>query len=199
MIGRQRVSLLLFIWLCSATPFAWQAWPPSRPPGPLRARPVEFPQYQLKTLSNGLQVVVLLHHEQPSVSFRLLVRAGAVQETGRQAGRGELRRRAPQSGHDDEVGGGHRQPDRLGRRQHRRRVRQRADVPRRRGHQGSDRPGAEPGVGHRAEPGVRAGGDRAPAQPDRLGAEGQLRRSGLPRQSHHRQDGLRRASVRPAE
>ena len=86
MIGRQRVSLLLFIWLCSATPFAWQAWPPSRPPGPLRARPVEFPQYELKTLSNGLQVVVLLHHEQPSVSFRLLVRAGAVQETADKPG-----------------------------------------------------------------------------------------------------------------
>ena len=86
LVGRQRVSLLLFIWLCSATPFAWQSWPPSRPPGPLRARPVEFPQYQLKTLSNGLQVVVLLHHEQPSVSFRLLVRAGAVQETADKPG-----------------------------------------------------------------------------------------------------------------
>jgi zinc protease len=86
MITRQRISLLLFIWLCSATPFAFQSWPPSRMPPPLRPRPVEFPQYHLKTLSNGLQVVVLLHHEQPSVSFRLLVRAGAVQEAADKPG-----------------------------------------------------------------------------------------------------------------
>jgi zinc protease len=55
-------------------------WPVSQPPKPLAARPVDFPPYQIKTLSNGLQVLVVLHHEQPSVSFRLLVRAGAVQE-----------------------------------------------------------------------------------------------------------------------
>ena len=41
---------------------------------------VVVPAVQLKTLANGLQVLVVLHHEQPSVSFRLLVRAGAVQE-----------------------------------------------------------------------------------------------------------------------
>ena len=49
-------------------------------PPPLPARPVAFPPYQIKTLANGLQVLVVLHHEQPSVSFRLLVRAGAMQE-----------------------------------------------------------------------------------------------------------------------
>ena len=57
-----------------------QQWPASRPPGPLASRPVDFPPYEIKTLSNGLQVLVVLHHEQPSVSFRLLVRAGAMQE-----------------------------------------------------------------------------------------------------------------------
>lgn len=55
-------------------------WPASQPPKPLTARSVDFPPYQIKTLSNGLQVLVVLHHEQPSVSFRLLIRAGAVQE-----------------------------------------------------------------------------------------------------------------------
>jgi zinc protease len=55
-------------------------WPSSQPPKPLAARAVDFPPYQIKTLANGLQVLVVLHHEQPSVSFRLLVRAGAVQE-----------------------------------------------------------------------------------------------------------------------
>jgi len=57
-----------------------QDWPRESPPGPLAVRKVSFPPYQLKTLSNGLQVLVVLHHEQPSVSFRLLVRAGAMQE-----------------------------------------------------------------------------------------------------------------------
>jgi zinc protease len=57
-----------------------QDWPRSAPPSPLKPRPVSFPPYELKTLPNGLQVLVVLHHEQPSVSFRLLVRAGAMQE-----------------------------------------------------------------------------------------------------------------------
>jgi zinc protease len=55
-------------------------WPKSSFPPPMPARPVSFPPYQIKTLPNGLQVVVVLHHEQPSVSFRLLIRAGAMQE-----------------------------------------------------------------------------------------------------------------------
>jgi len=55
-------------------------WPRESPPRPLAARPVDFPPYELRTLKNGLQVLVVPHHEQPSVSFRLLVRAGAMQE-----------------------------------------------------------------------------------------------------------------------
>jgi zinc protease len=82
----KRVWLLLFVWVCSATPFAWQQWPSSRPPRPLPSRSVEFPPYHLKTLANGLQVLAVLHHEQPSVSFRLLVRAGAVQESADKPG-----------------------------------------------------------------------------------------------------------------
>jgi zinc protease len=61
-------------------------WPTSRPPTPLTARPVSFPPYQLKTLGNGLQVLVVLHHEQPSVSFRLLIQAGNLQEPGAKPG-----------------------------------------------------------------------------------------------------------------
>lgn len=52
------------------------AWPNSRPPRPLAAREVKFPPYEIRTLPNGLQVVVVLQHEQPAVSMRLLVRAG---------------------------------------------------------------------------------------------------------------------------
>jgi zinc protease len=57
-----------------------QDWPVEGPPAPLRERRVALPAYQVRTLANGLQVVVVPHHEQPSVSFRLLVSAGALQE-----------------------------------------------------------------------------------------------------------------------
>ena len=52
-------------------------WPSEFPPRPLAARSVTFPPYQMQTLPNGLQVMVVLHHEQPAVSMRLLVRAGS--------------------------------------------------------------------------------------------------------------------------
>lgn len=52
-------------------------WPKELPPAPLAAREVKFPPYELRTLPNGLQVVAVLHHEQPVVSMRLIVRAGS--------------------------------------------------------------------------------------------------------------------------
>ncbi len=55
-------------------------WPTERPPRPLPAREVKFPPYQVKTLSNGLQVIAVSHHEQPAVSLRLIVRAGGAQD-----------------------------------------------------------------------------------------------------------------------
>lgn len=41
-------------------------------------REVKFPPYEVRTLPNGMQVVIVLHHEQPAVSIRLLVRAGSI-------------------------------------------------------------------------------------------------------------------------
>jgi zinc protease len=64
----------------AAASTAAQRWPRESPPGPLPARRVDVPPYAVRTLANGLQVLVVLHHEEPAVSFRLLVRAGAVQE-----------------------------------------------------------------------------------------------------------------------
>ena len=55
-------------------------WPSERPPKPLAARDVKFPPYAIKTLPNGLQVIAVSHHEQPSVSIRLMVRAGGAQD-----------------------------------------------------------------------------------------------------------------------
>ena len=55
-------------------------WPSERPPRPIAARDVKFPPYSVKTLANGLQVIAVSHHEQPAVSVRLIVRAGAAQD-----------------------------------------------------------------------------------------------------------------------
>ena len=55
-------------------------WPKQSPPGPLPARDIKFPPYEVRTLANGLQVIAVVHHEQPAVSLRLLVRAGGAQD-----------------------------------------------------------------------------------------------------------------------
>jgi zinc protease len=55
-------------------------WPREGPPRPLPAPPVVFPKYELRKLSNGLQVVYVAQNEQPAVSLRLIVRAGAAQD-----------------------------------------------------------------------------------------------------------------------
>jgi zinc protease len=55
-------------------------WPSESAPRPLRATPVTFPPYEIRTLPNGLQVVVVEQHEQPSISVRMLVGAGAAQD-----------------------------------------------------------------------------------------------------------------------
>ena len=51
-------------------------WPREDPPPPLLAPDVKFPDYELRRLDNGLQVVYVGAHEQPAVNVRLLVRAG---------------------------------------------------------------------------------------------------------------------------
>jgi len=56
------------------------SWPTERPPSPLPPRDIKFPPYELQSLPNGLQVVAVLHHEQPVVNMRLLVRAGAAHD-----------------------------------------------------------------------------------------------------------------------
>ena len=55
-------------------------WPRESPPPPLLERPVVFPEYEIRTLDNGLRVVHVGHHEQPAVTVRLLVAAGAAHD-----------------------------------------------------------------------------------------------------------------------
>jgi zinc protease len=65
--------------LCGSYVFAQTAasWPNEFPPRPLAARPVNFPPYQMQTMPNGLRIIAVAHHENPIVSLRLLVGAGA--------------------------------------------------------------------------------------------------------------------------
>lgn len=71
---------------CSAMTFSRPSaaqqleWPRETPPRPLAVHDVKFPPYELQTLPNGLQVVAVLHHEQPSVTMRLLVRVGTASD-----------------------------------------------------------------------------------------------------------------------
>src|SRR5215467_6136666 len=66
------------------------SWPSESPPRALAAHDVQFPPYEMRTLDNGLQVVAVLHHEQPMVSMRMIVRAGAALDPPGKAGLAEL-------------------------------------------------------------------------------------------------------------
>ncbi|MDR1989523.1 MAG: insulinase family protein, partial [Acidobacteriaceae bacterium] len=65
-------------------------WPSESPPSALPAHDVTFPPYELRTLENGLQVVAVLHHEQPVVSMRMIVRAGSADDPPGKAGLAHL-------------------------------------------------------------------------------------------------------------
>jgi zinc protease len=84
-VGRWFVALLGVV-LLSGAASAQSEWPVEAPPRPLAAREVKFPPYDMRTLANGLQVIAVSHHEQPSVAIRLLVRAGAAQDPEKKAG-----------------------------------------------------------------------------------------------------------------
>ena len=57
-----------------------------RPPRPLEARDVKIPPYEIRTMPNGLRVVVVSQHEQPAISLRLLIKAGSAQDPGNKPG-----------------------------------------------------------------------------------------------------------------
>ena len=61
-------------------------WPTELPPRPLAAREVPFPDYEVRALANGLQVMVISQHEQPAVTMHLLIRAGAAQDPDKRDG-----------------------------------------------------------------------------------------------------------------
>ena len=76
-----RIAVALLVIAAGASAMAQvRQWPTETPPRPFQAPRVNFPDYKLKTLPNGLQVLAVSQNEQPSVSFRLLIRAGAAQD-----------------------------------------------------------------------------------------------------------------------
>jgi zinc protease len=85
-----RIALLLAFVVCASAAGAQNSnaplWPLERMPRPLAARQVRFPAYDIRTLPNGMQVIIVLHHEQPAVTMRLLVRAGASQDPDKKRG-----------------------------------------------------------------------------------------------------------------
>ncbi len=89
MIGRRRLAVLtaaVSLLLVPGASAQTATWPSETPPRPLPAHDVQFPPYQLRTLPNGMQVVVVMHREQPAVSLRLIVRAGSAQDPAGKAG-----------------------------------------------------------------------------------------------------------------
>ena len=63
---------------------------PVRPPAPGPLRPVQFPPFQQARLSNGVELLVVENHEQPTVSVSLTFRAGRAHETPEKAGLSSL-------------------------------------------------------------------------------------------------------------
>ena len=88
---REHALLVALIAAAPAVVCAQSAgWPSERPPRPLDPHPVTFPSYELRTLPNGLQVVVVRQNEQPVVSVRMLVRAGSAQDPADKPGVAEM-------------------------------------------------------------------------------------------------------------
>ena len=80
------IWLLGFVAASAASAQIAPSWPSEPMPRPLQAREVKFPPYEFRTLSNGMQVIAVLHHEQPAVTMRLLVRAGSAQDPAKKKG-----------------------------------------------------------------------------------------------------------------
>jgi len=74
------VGMLVASVATAQNPISNPSWPTERPPLPLPAREVKFPPYEVRTLANGMRVLAILHHEQPVITMRLIVGAGAAED-----------------------------------------------------------------------------------------------------------------------
>lgn len=65
-------------------------WPAEGPPRPLAPRQMNFPPYEIRALGNGMKVIAVAQNEQPAVTMRLLIGAGAAQDPARKSGTARL-------------------------------------------------------------------------------------------------------------
>ena len=63
---------------------------PSRPPAPARLRPVQFPPFREVALPNGMTLLLVENHEQPTLSLSLSFRAGSAYDPAGKEGVAEL-------------------------------------------------------------------------------------------------------------
>lgn len=63
---------------------------PAKPPAPAPLAPVRFPAFQEARLPNGLNLIVIENHEQPTVSVTLSFRAGSTTDPAGKEGLAEL-------------------------------------------------------------------------------------------------------------
>ena len=63
---------------------------PTRPPAPGRLRPVRFPPFREVALSNGMTLLLVENHEQPTLSVTLSFRAGSVYDPAGKEGTAAL-------------------------------------------------------------------------------------------------------------
>ncbi len=70
------LSLLVMIFMAAQMIVA-QDIDPTKRPEPLKGKDFKFPEYTTKTLSNGVKVFIIEDHEQPTISFSLLIPGGS--------------------------------------------------------------------------------------------------------------------------
>ena len=83
---------------------AERAWPSEAPAAAAAGARGQVSALRDADAANGLQVVAVLHHEQPVVSMRMIVRAGSALDPQGQARARRPRGLAARPGHDDQVG-----------------------------------------------------------------------------------------------
>ena len=81
--------LLLLLSVGSTVRLSAQAFP-TTPPRPTALTPIRFPPFKEATLVNGLQLVVIEHHEQPVVSVTLSFRGGGIYDPAGKEGLSSL-------------------------------------------------------------------------------------------------------------
>ncbi len=70
------LSLIVMVFMAAQMLVA-QDIDPTKRPEPLKVKDFKFPDYTTKTLSNGVKVFIIEDHEQPTVSFSLLIPGGS--------------------------------------------------------------------------------------------------------------------------